>query len=144
MKIVHGKLLTDIRKVLLGLFLCVLFLFFLPVSAFSGVQYTVFCPAASDVLIGFEWRSTVNIVVASNSVSVSLPETPTGLYSQFYIPAINGGAVILDMSSGIMRNFSCVEIEAVDTAVFTENMLTGLAGLLGGSMFAWVLIRYAI
>lgn len=90
----------------------ILFFIFIPFFSYAGVISDVSCPVGEPVEVSFQWKSTVNITVASNTVSVVLPETPSGVYSSFKIPAVSGasGVVKIDYSSGTLQSFSCVAV----------------------------------
>lgn len=87
------------------------FFLLFPALSFASLKYDVSCPVDSDVEIGFEWRSTVNIIVSSNTASFQLSETPSGVYSFFKIPASSdsSGIVSIVFSSGAVQSLSCVE-----------------------------------
>lgn len=130
-------------RIQLLLFILIISLFYSGTS-FAGVQYTVLgCPASVDVLINFQWRSTVNITVASNIDSKVLPETPSGVYSSFRLPAVSSsaGSVVLTTSTGTLQTFSCSAAPSNDGQAFNETFLLGLAGIVCGSLIAFAFAR---
>lgn len=123
----------------MGKVLIIFAVMFLSSSALAGVQYTVSgCPASVDVLVGFQWRSTVNITVASNTESKVLPETPSGIFSSFRLPAVSSstGFVVLTTSTGTLQAFTCSAAPSSDGQAFNETFLLGLAGLVCGGLIA--------
>ena len=109
---------------MIKLFFLILFLFsvFIPFTSSAGVVFSVNCPPDKPVKVAFQWRSTINITVASNSSSVVLPETPTGVFSSFIIPAESGssGVVSIVSSSGTLQSFSCVAVSPGQQLTYEE------------------------
>lgn len=93
-------------------FFLILFFLFFPFLSYAGVISNISCPADESVLVSFQWKSTVDVIVASNTNSVLLPKTPVGVFSSFMISAYSGssGIVSLVHNSGTLQSFSCVAV----------------------------------
>lgn len=122
-----------------------LFFIFLPLFSYAGIISNVSCPVGKSVEVSFQWKSTVNITVASNTASVVLPETPTGVFSSFSIPAYSGssGVVPIAYSSGVLQSFSCFAVASSEQLTYEEywqlasifvGVLTAIAFVIALSM----------
>lgn len=153
-KIRHSKVSRLLRSGKRSAFLFVLFLFFLCFSSknvFAGVTQNVSCPPASstvsEVLITYDYKTSVNITLASNSVSMVLPETPSGLYvynMKIRAVATGSGLVPLTNSANIVIPTSCVAVVDENLQMVSENLLMGLAGSITAGLFVFALLKSAL
>lgn len=150
----HSGVSIRLRSVKRSAFLFVLFLFFFFLAAksvFAGVTQNVSCPpvssTVSEVLITYNYKTSVNITLASNSVSMVLPETPTGAYvydMKIKALATAAGFVPLTNSANIVTPTSCVAALPEPLQAVSENFLMGLAGSITAGLFVFALLKSAL
>jgi hypothetical protein len=119
----------------------IILLLLLPALSFAASQSVAHCGVAnanSDVYVGMRYTSSVNVLMATNMSSVSLPETGLSSYALLSIKGKtnSSGDVLLTLSSGTMLVLSCVPY----ASEFSFNLLMGFAGALCAGMLFYSIL----